>query len=58
MGSAQVCFYDGDDGDDGDHGDDDDHDYQDNMTGNQPSKWGPVSVVDTLFLPKNIPAGK
>ena len=27
-------------------------------TGNQPSKWGPVSVVDTLLVPENIPAGK
>merc|ERR1711971_1428926 len=27
-------------------------------SGNQPSKWGPVSVVDTVLVPANIPTGK
>ena len=55
MESAQVCFY---DRDDGDNDDDHVHDYHDKMTGNQPAKWGPVSVVDTLLVPENIAAGK
>jgi len=27
-------------------------------SGNQPSKWGPVAVVDTLIVPDNLPDGK